>query len=132
MPSQPIHSLSDSHSTLLQACRQQHRVWSVAIDQSEQEIDQLLIRLHTVLKQTDSRPLNTQTTYYYTTLKRLKYHFHRLQLDRVCQNTACLNKGKKPCSKPRISFLSVVSVDEQLRSLTDELSQIRNELNQPA
>jgi hypothetical protein len=129
MPITPIHASPDGQPMLFQACRHQHRAWSAAIEQSQQEIEQLLIRLRDTPKQVDSPPLITQASPYYSTLKRLQYHFHRLQTDRVCQHTACLNREKKSCSKPRLLFLATLSMEEQLRSLTDELEQIRTALN---
>ncbi len=116
---------SGEELSLVQTCRHQHRAWFTTISQSEQEIDQLMDGLRNSSTGQPNLLRTNNLTAYYSDLKRLKYLFHRLRLDRVCQNVACMMAEKQPCCKPRASLYVITHMTENLRSLTNELNQIQ-------
>lgn len=109
----------------IRSCRHQHGTWLTTIGQSEQQIDLLIANLR-------NRPNQTDVVYiqYYNDLKRIKGLFHRLRVDMVCQNGACMELQKQVCCKPRISTYLITTVAINLLSLTSELQQIKTGLSQ--
>lgn len=74
--------------TPLQTCRTQHKAWAVSLEQSEEEIDQLLTLLAD-LPSDSYRSLNHPIVGYTQSLNRLKSRIHNLRVDVVCTGANC-------------------------------------------
>ncbi|NID10692.1 hypothetical protein [Fibrivirga algicola] len=74
--------------TPLQTCRSQHQAWATSLEQSEDEIDQLLALLAD-LPSDSFRSLNHPLVGYTQSLNRLKSRIHNLRADVVCTGTSC-------------------------------------------
>ncbi|RYF45918.1 MAG: hypothetical protein EOO39_50495 [Cytophagaceae bacterium] len=77
-----------SSTNMLQTCRTQHQAWAVSLEQSEEEIDQLLTLLAD-LPNDSYRSLNHPVVGYTQSLSRLKSRIHNLRVDVVCTGTGC-------------------------------------------
>ncbi|WP_338874656.1 hypothetical protein WBJ53_03455 [Spirosoma sp. SC4-14] len=110
-------------SSLIQACRSQNQVWTTAIVQYEQEIDNLLALLADLLEHPTYQNLRLRAIDYYGTLNQVKSRFQRLRLDMVCENRVCMPSDQQVCREPRFGLYTLV--DSHLRALADEFSRVK-------
>ncbi len=85
---QPGPFRSGPYQMPLQTCRTQHQAWAANLEQSEDEIDQLLTLL-AELPNDSYRSLNHPIVGYTQSLSRLKSRIHNLRVDVVCSGTNC-------------------------------------------
>ena len=86
--SPPAQARTSPFQMPLQTCRTQHQAWAASLEQSEDEIDQLLTLL-AELPSDSFRSLNHHTVDYTQSLSRLKSRIHNLRVDVVCSGTSC-------------------------------------------
>ncbi|MBO0949413.1 hypothetical protein [Fibrella forsythiae] len=87
----------------LQTCRTQHQAWAVSLEQSEEEIDQLLTLLAD-LPSDSFRSLNHPIVGYMQSLGRLKSRIHNLRVDVVCTGASCSTPAlASACPDPHFS-----------------------------
>ena len=110
--------------TPLLTCRTQHQAWAASLEQSEDEIDQLLTLL-AELPNDSYRSVNQYTVDYTQSLSRLKSRIHNLRVDVVCSGTNCsLPIPASPCPDPH--FSASVTSNSLISSVSNEYARMKD------
>jgi hypothetical protein len=118
-PSAPIQ-------TPLQTCRTQHQAWAVSLEQSEEEIDQLLTLLAD-LPNDSYRSLNHPVIGYTQSLSRLKSRIHNLRVDVVCTGTGCSTPAPATsCPDPHFSQPTTTNSTSLISAVSAEYDRMKD------